>query len=100
MSRFHYVWQCCPSPEVRGRRHSYEEKACGVHNVHSSKKEITEDYRPQATGCWMCGKRPRLSPSTSEYFFTKEDAIQTAAARNAAIASEYYAEYNAEHVTE
>lgn len=98
--RYHYTWQCCPSPEVRGRRHSYQEKACGVHNVHSSKKPITEDHRPQATPCWWCGKRPRLSPSTTEYWYSKEDAVRIAADRNAEIASEQYAEYTTEHSTE
>jgi len=100
MSRFHYVWRCVSSPEVRGRRHSYKEKACGVYNAHSSKKEITEEYRPQAAPCWWCTKRPRLSPSTTEYFFTREDAVQHAANLNAQIASEQYAEYTTEHSTE
>ena len=98
--RFHYTWQCSPSPEVKGRRHTYQEKACGVYNVHSSKKEITEEYRPQATKCWWCSKRPRLSPSNTEYWFSKEDAIRTAQARNAKIASEQYAEYTTEQSTE
>ena len=94
--RFHYVWQCCASTEVRGRRNTYEDKSCGVHNVHSCKKEITLDHRPQATKCWFCGKRPRLSPLNAEYFFTKEDAIRTAFNRN----EDYRREHFPEHISE
>ena len=98
--RFHYVWQCVTSAEVRGKRHTYKDKSCGVYNAYSGKKEITEEHRPQAAPCWWCTKRQRLTPSNTEYFFTKEDAVQHAANQNAKIASEQYAEYTTEHSTE
>ena len=98
--RFHYVWQCVTSAEVRGKRHTYKDKSCGVYNAYSGKKEITEEHRPQAAPCWWCTKRQRLTPSNTEYFFTKEDAIRTAQARNAQIVTEQFAEYSTEHSTE